>query len=36
MTRATLDALEAAALAWLYARGAKGIVAGRTRWEIGD
>lgn len=36
MTRATLDALEAAALAWLDARGAESIRAGRTRWEIGD
>ena len=36
MTRATLDALEAAALAWLDARGAESIAAGRTRWEIGD
>lgn len=36
MTRATLDALEAAALAWLDARGAESIAASRTRWEIGD
>ena len=36
MTRATLDALETAALAWLDARGAESIRAGRTRWEIGD
>lgn len=36
MTNATLDALEAAALAWLDARGAESIAAGRTRWEMGD